>query len=402
MRLAWLTPLSRGSGISKYSLNVVSELRHHADVDLWAPAANDDYGVPWAESRVLRDDTRTANALAGYDHVLFNLGNNPNYHTEIYRLLTRVPGVVVVHDKRMHDFFFHLWAVADNDPARYVALMRYYYGGEGERQAIQILKSPGEINAGTGFPLVEPILWNATAVIVHSEEAARLVARYGDSTPIANLGLPFDASLFSESPSIPSSVPRRFADSPKPLIVSSGGVFEQKRLEVLLATIASERRLRDAVRCVIVGGGPEDYVSRLRNIVVEFELEDVVHITGRVDDAEMYGWLAAADIAVNLRYPSMESASLSLVEQLAFGLPVIVSETSYYSELPDSICIKIPVDDTEAARLREALLSLVTDSDRRTTMGLAAQKFAQTEHNPAVYARQLIEFIGEMHPATDR
>ena len=58
MKIAWLTPLCRTSGISRYSLSVVRALSalHDVEVDVWYPATDDDFVCAWAHSRALGRD----------------------------------------------------------------------------------------------------------------------------------------------------------------------------------------------------------------------------------------------------------------------------------------------------------------------------------------------------------
>lgn len=402
MKIAWCTPLSRRCGISKYSISVLPALGSLAIVTVFAPRAHDDYECSLPVIELSGGDEDVAR-LREFDVVVYNCGNNPEFHTEIHRAYEQVPGMVVVHDKRMHGFFHDLWAVLGKDPARYAAMMRYYYGSEGERAAAQVLSGRAGVDSFAEFPLVEPLLWNSTGVIVHSREAAGLVRRYGDLLPTATLPLPFvppDCSTGSDRQGgVDDAAPLvrdAEAHDDRLLLVSSGGVYEQKRIGSVIEAIAGDRTLREAVRFVVVGGGRAEYIASLRGQVDRHGLRDVVEFTGWVEDSEMYAWLAAADVAVNLRYPSMESSSLSLVEQMYFGKPVVVTDTSYYSELSEEVAIKVPVEG-EVDALRTALRGLLEDPDRRSSMGRAAREQAVTLHDPVAYAHAVVDFARRTH-----
>lgn len=399
MKIAWVTPLSRKSGISKYSLAVVPQLASLADVDVWAPPTGDDYEVPRVAMRPLKADRGTMQRLSTYDAVVFNAGNNPSFHAEIQALSEKVGGIVVVHDKRMHGFFFELWSVLGRDPGRYAAMMRYYYGVEGERFATQVLSSRANVDSDSRFPLIGPAICNAQAIIVHSAEAVSLVSRYDGLVPVVALGLPFDLSCVRDSSTLPGRERLAPGVGERVLAVSNGGVFEQKRLESIIRALAARPALHDCVHLAIVGGGRAEYVRRLQALAEELGIAELVTITGYVDDATMYGWLAAADFALNLRYPSMESGSLTLIEQMLSGLPVIVSDTSYYSELPGDVAIKVPVDSGEVDAIGNALETLVADSGRRHEMGRAAAAFALRAHDPRAYAREVLTLAEQVASA---
>ena len=73
--------------------------------------------------------------------------------------------------------------------------------------------------------------------------------------------------------------------------------------------------------------------------------------------------MAACDICVNLRSPTMGETSGSVIRQLSLGKPVVVSDVGWFAELPDDVALKVPVDAREtddalrrarAARARRA------------------------------------------------
>ena len=57
--------------------------------------------------------------------------------------------------------------------------------------------------------------------------------------------------------------------------------------------------------------------------------------------------MAACDVLVNLRSPTMGETSGSVIRGLALGKPMLVSDVGWFSELPDGVALKIPVDDYE-------------------------------------------------------
>ncbi len=58
-------------------------------------------------------------------------------------------------------------------------------------------------------------------------------------------------------------------------------------------------------------------------------------IRGFAPLAEMERLIAAADIGINLRNPTMGENSGSLLRMLSYGQPVIVSDSGSYREIPD-------------------------------------------------------------------
>ena len=74
-----------------------------------------------------------------------------------------------------------------------------------------------------------------------------------------------------------------------------------------------------------------------------------------VSEERMWSLMAACDVLVNLRYPTMGETSGSVIRALSLGKPLLVSDVGWFSELPDDVVLKIPVDELEVATLAAAL-----------------------------------------------
>src|SRR5688572_2858932 len=91
--------------------------------------------------------------------------------------------------------------------------------------------------------------------------------------------------------------------------------------------------------------------------------------------------MAACDICVSLRAPTMGETSGSVIRQLSLGKPVVVSDVGWFSELPDSVALKVPVDAGETDILYAALELLARDESAREAMAAAALDLVRREHD---------------------
>ena len=89
----------------------------------------------------------------------------------------------------------------------------------------------------------------------------------------------------------------------------------------------------------------------------------------------------------------MGESSGTLCQQLKAGKPVIVSELNQYTEFPDEVCWKVPVDGYEEHILRKMLEHLITHEETRQQLGANAKRYADTaltcENIAEMYARVL-------------
>ena len=402
MKIAWLTPLTRGSGISRYSLSVVRALSalHDVEVDVWyqaSEAAGDDFECRWARARALGRDGQPD--LASYGAVFYNLGNHIYNHAQIYECYLRQPGFVVLHDKVMQGFFFGYANELRGDPLLYVRLMRYVYGPEAQRFAVDgLLRGQSAAfweEAGARYPLFEPCLFNALGVVTHSAETRALVdRRYPGLLPSLQLALPH--FIYDMAYAGRPLLSRDELDLPadKVVLVAAGRLGTQKRLDVTMRVIAADPDLRAGTLLVIAGGGDEEYLAYLRGLARDLGLGESVRFVAEPDDRTMHSLISAADVAINLRYPSTESGSASLVEQLYFGCPTIVTRVGVYDEFPDELLVKVDMAD-EPASLRAGLRRFVLDPSERARLAAAAATYAAENFSPARYAEALVAFVEE-------
>ena len=91
----------------------------------------------------------------------------------------------------------------------------------------------------------------------------------------------------------------------------------------------------------------------------------------------MWSLMAACDVLVNLRYPTMGETSGSVIRALSLGKPLVVSDIGWFAELPDDVVLKVPADEFEVATLQAALAFA---AEHAGTLGRAAKAYVEREH----------------------
>src|SRR5262249_40684677 len=127
---------------------------------------------------------------------------------------------------------------------------------------------------------------------------------------------------------------------------------------------------------------------RLEEIFTPSELAGCrVEHRGYVAPGEYRDWMAATDIAVNLRFPSAGETSASLLRLLGAGKCTLVSAYRQFLEIPDAAAVRIPLGAEEQAALVRELTALARDPERRVRIGRAARAFVVEEHSMEAAAR---------------
>jgi glycosyltransferase involved in cell wall biosynthesis len=402
MRLAYFSPLSpQRSGIADYSEELLPRLAARAEVDLYVdgfePASEvvrarfkcfDYQAEPWRLKR-----------LGDYDAVVYHVGNDHRYHAGIYEAARAHPGIIVLHDFALQTFFLGL-ARERGDLNLYLDELEACHGAEVRAEAAVTLSrgsAPTFYSQPEAFPFNCRLARDAEGIIVHSEWSRARLARIAPATPITVIqhhvlpGAPrkeWDASSAASDVSAPGGEGDEVRGRPVE-IASFGHVTLEKGIGRVLGALASLREEHD-FRFTLVG--QPDGID-VRELIRAQGLSDRVAVTGYVPLAEFEARLAACDIVVNLRERTVGETSGSVCRAMAAGLPVVVSNTGWFAELPDDCVIKIDAHNVGDAQLREALARLIADEHLRRRIGERAHAYALAEHSIERSADGYLAFI---------
>ncbi len=361
LRLAHLGPLPpQPTGVADATASVLPALCRYYDITLFVPEP-DQVAAPLRAAFPVRPTTAFARLASGFDRILYQLGNSP-FHHDPAMLLVDHPGVVLLHDTMLGDLTAHL-AGAELGAALFAA--------EGW-PAYLCLAEHGLQAAIRAHGCLAPLLREQMGAIVHSTFGVAQVHAAGD-VPVWQAPLP----LLYGAPGQPALLPRRAARTAlgiaadEMLVVCFGAVTPAKCPGLLVegferAFAATGRARLVFVGALLDGSAPDSTRAR-------------VGVTGRVTPEAWRHWLAAADIAVQLRRNSRGETSGAVMDAMAAGLPTIANAHGAMAELPpDAVLLlaDIPTPD----ELAQALRVLAEDAGLRHRLGEAGRRHVTTAH----------------------
>jgi glycosyltransferase involved in cell wall biosynthesis len=365
VKIAFFSPMPpEASGIADYSALLLPALRRRADVVV-----------------VKRGTKRPPR---GVDVSVYHIGNNPDAHGWILDALRRSPGLVVLHDFVLH----HLVAgvtIGRGDGHGYLDAMEREHGVVGRLLAHGVLDKrlpPLWEARPEDFPLAGEVLSLATAVLVHSRYVADRARAAGYPGPLFHVPHPA-----WPAPDVP---PADVVGAP--LIGAFGTVNASKRVPQLLEAFARLRAEHPGARLLLVGATSPgfDLERRLQRLGLG---GDGIVREGHVDERRLWELMAACDIHVSLRSPTMGETSGTAIRALTLGKPLVVSRVGWFAELPTGVALQVSVGASEVDDLVAALRLLSDRDDARRTMGDAARALARGEHDlERVAERQLAAF----------
>jgi SAM-dependent methyltransferase len=126
-----------------------------------------------------------------------------------------------------------------------------------------------------------------------------------------------------------------------------------------------------------------------------------VRVLGFTPMEDFVGYLAACDIVLNLRYPTVGESSGTLLRALGLGKAVLVSDVGSFTEFPDGVCLKVPVGAGEEDLIFEYLNLLVSRPEVAKVLGRRARDFVATECSWPAVARDYVRFLEAVESGTE-
>ena len=366
MRVAFFSPVPPSpSGIADYSQALLAPLSRLADLTVFAKATS--------EFRP-----------ADFDLALYEIGNNP-YHEFVYEMALRHPGVVVMHESNLH----HLLAdvtIRNGDWEAYLREAEYNGGAAALAHARRV--RAGEVGPDyQGLAMTRRLLESAKAIIVHSEFMRNEMRAAGFAGPIARI--PHGAWI----PDVDRMAYRERlgVNEDTPLIGVFGNLKPYKRIAESLRAFRRLVEVEPRAKMILAGERHPDFP--VDSLIRALGLSASVRVLGFTPIEDFTGYIAASDVVLNLRYPTVGETSGSLLRAMGLGRAVLVSEVGAFAELPDDVCLKVPVGPGEEDLIFEFLNLLSSRRDLAQFLGQRARAYVERECNWDLVAQRYASFL---------
>ncbi len=372
MKLAVFTPLNPARcGISDYSEALLPPLARHGSIEVFIDDYQADGFGPGVEIPIR---PYTEYRPEDFDATLYHVGNNP-HHSYIYDMAMRHPGIVVLHEFNLHHLLADI-TIRKGDWDAYLREAEYNGGSE----ALEFARRVKALEAGPdyeGLAMNRRLIENSRALIVHSQFMIDEVAGAGERVAgqrVAVRKIPHGAWI----PEVNRNKRRAElgVDETTPLIGIFGFLKPYKRISESLRAMQRLVQMDTRARMILVGEEHADYPVRQQ--IAQLGLERHVRVLGYVPVDVLAESIGAADICLNLRYPTAGETSGTLLRALGLGRAVLVSDVGAFSELSDAICFKVPVGDGEVDLITDYLQLLCTRPEVGESMGARARHWVAT------------------------
>jgi glycosyltransferase involved in cell wall biosynthesis len=396
-RLAWFSPLPPvATGIARCSADLLAILGSEHDVDVF----------------VAQENLRGLEALSGprriesahnfawqhqqrpYDLIVYQLGNS-SHHDYQWPYLFRYPGLAVLHDAHLH----HARAANLLRTLRadeYREELRCNHPDAGAAMAELVVKG-FDNHLHFFWPMTRLVTRASRVVAVHTPSIARRVRDDVPETRVEIFHLGHGRALTAaESAELGARARARYS-TPQDVLVFGcyGGLTADKRLPQVLAAFAATRAYAPTAHLLLAGGIPDEH--DLRRHIESHGLIDCCTVTGYLrSDDEFTACIAAADVTLNLRWPTAREVSGPWLQSLAAGKATVTTALAHMADVPSidprtwrscpdaaggapPCTVAIDIMDEDHS-LRLAMRRLAIDPAFRAALGQAARRYWSANH----------------------
>jgi glycosyltransferase involved in cell wall biosynthesis len=347
------------SGIAAYSAELLPRLREAFVIDSYPEHAAHDF--VWRSHRT------------PYDLVVYQLGN-ARHHDYMWAYLARYPGLLVLHDVRLHQ----ARARCLLDQRRFDDYRQEFgydhpdVNPDFTQYAIEGLGGP----IYYFFPMLRVVMRTARMIAVHNPRVASELAGTYPCAAIETIRMGVLPLAYRDGAR--HEIRTQLSLPEEAMVFAAfGRVTPEKRVSAMLHGLRTLTRDGRQAYLMLVGdvsGYPE-----LAAEVDRLGLGDRIRVTGHVADEAIGDYLAAADACLCLRWPTAQETSASWLRCLAAGRPTVITDLAHLVDTPPDVAIRVdPMQET--ASLADAMRRLADDGSLRAELGRAGHAYWSLHH----------------------
>jgi glycosyltransferase involved in cell wall biosynthesis len=366
VRLAWFSPLPPvRSGIAEVNRDLLPQLDGEFDIDRFdEPRAHD---FVWNHRR------------RPYDLVVYQLGN-ASCHDYMWAYLARYPGLVVLHDPRLH----HARARLLLNLRRFDDYRREFWYDHPD--VIRDVVEYAVVGLGGPiyylWPMLRLVMNTARTIAVHNGRVAGQLRQEYPRAAVETIRL--------------GTAPLESSDAARASIRARFGIDDDGVLFSVFGKLTAEKRIAQIVRAfaaivddgsdvhLMLAGDASAYTS-LDAELGSFGIGNRVHVTGYVDETDVGAYLSAADVCLCLRWPTALETSASWLQCLSARRPTLITDLAHLADVPESVALRVDLLDEEAS-LHRAMRRLAKDAGLREELSRGGRDHWAANHTVPLMA----------------
>ncbi|MDP8996059.1 MAG: glycosyltransferase [Pseudomonadota bacterium] len=387
-KLAFVSPLPPAkSGIADYSAELIPELSKYYEIHLFV---KDDVqeakmdGVP--NTYPVKKLSELLRNWRQFDRILYHFGNS-DHHDAFFDALKMTSGVVVLHDFYLGNILQHM-DLGGQKPGCWVQAIHNSHGLQG----VSMLQDP---KAVWRFPANFQIFEDAKHIILHSPNTFHLAHKwYGSNAANKCSVIPLlrvPASPLEKNRAVSRKI---LGLHPDEYVVCTFGFIGPAKMSHNIFDAWHNSKFNSLPNCRLVFVGQTDggkYGAKLAKDIRSSGSRNAT-ITGWLNHETFRHWLAAADVAVQLRTDSRGETSAAILDCMNYGLPIIANAVGSMKDIPKD-CLVMLEERVSKTELIKSLESLHKSPQLRSSLGQKADRHLRSHHNPGACAKRYAQVI---------
>ena len=386
MKINWFSPLPPAqTEIANCAMRVLEVLQNRAEIVAWTNQ------LTWSSeiekyARVCRYQLNQMpwKQINQGDLNIYHIGNNADFHADIWQISRQSPGLVILHDFKLQHFFTGIYNKTWYDKEVYIEHMQKYYGLKGRQAAASFWLGNISIEyMDEHYPLVNLALENSVGAIAHNLNIYKILERE-KRWFVGYVPLPYKSQSKSTNKiNFDRSLPYR--------LILFGYLNSNRCLDIVLEALSTFSD-KNAFRLDIYGRIlNKKYFTSIKEKIKTLGLSDRVKIHGFVEESILDKALANAHLAINLRYPTMEEASASQLRIWSQALPSLVTKIGWYATLPQDT-VAFVRHDRFVEDIQQQLQKFLDNPEEFVAMGKRGKRLLEEQHTPEIYAKAIVDF----------
>ncbi len=156
------------------------------------------------------------------------------------------------------------------------------------------------------------------------------------------------------------------------LILNTGKIRPNKRLDILVQAVALTRRQVPEIKMIQVGGGVKQDFEMLKKTIEKEKVDDIVYLHPAVEHLKLADYFRAADMCV---WPGV--GTISFMDAAACGAPLIVTEgegIEYQISNNNAIVCR---ENATSEEIANAIIELCLNDAKRKKMGIRGRELVE-------------------------
>jgi glycosyltransferase involved in cell wall biosynthesis len=314
--------------------------------------------------------------------VLFQAGNNYEFHGYMLPYIRDYGGIVELHDVKISGIYANLIK-------RFSAHIKKFQ----LHQCIQLIMDYPELRFFLWYRFLRPLYDKDQYLDRHLyrkslpvRKARLIIVR--DNYPVHHFRLPGrKCRIITHGIDIKdlpdefekSKIRKRFSIKEDAFVLVSAGIINSiKKIDRVIEAIALVRDRLPGLLYVLAGQSVRGDAS-IESLITSLGLSDRVRITGWLSNEDWLDYITIADAGINLRSENLGEHSGPTTNFFERGKVMLISDFEQNRIYPDDFAIKIPDGDNDAGIIAEKIEWLYNNRDYITRGGRLAREFAVTE-----------------------